>query len=233
MRLWVRLARSQPTSNLKFVQLALWPAAIMATARFITLEGGEGAGKSTQAQHLAARLRAAGHGVVLTREPGGSALGEKIRDLVLHQKPVAPATELFLFAAQRAEHLAQTILPALGRSDWVISDRFMDSTRVYQGDLGGLDPTLVAEVERLSVSRLPDLTLVLDLPVEIGRARALARGATNRFDEQSLPRQEIVRQGFLRIARAEPKRCAVVDASSEPDAIAEAIWRIVEERLHP
>ena len=205
----------------------------MPEGRFISLEGGEGAGKSTQAARLAVRLEAAGHETVLTREPGGSALGERMRSVILDAKSINPVTELFLFAAQRSEHLAETIQPALARGCWVISDRFMDSTRVYQGDLGGVDRTLIAEVERLSVSRRPDLTLVLDLPSAMGRSRALSRGQANRFDEQSLAKQEIVRQGFLAIARAEPKRCAIVDAAQEPDAVAEAIWRIVEERLKP
>ncbi len=205
----------------------------MTQGKFITLEGGEGAGKTTQIARLAERLRAARREVTVTREPGGSPLGERIRSVILDAKAMSPRTELFLFAAQRAEHLAETVVPALLSGAWVISDRFADSTRVYQGDLGGLDKSLIDQVEHLSVSRAPDLTLVLDLPVELGHARAKARGATNRFDEQSLAKHEIIRQGFLRIARAEPERCAVVDASAEEDAVAEAIWRVVQERLHP
>jgi dTMP kinase len=205
----------------------------MAGGRFITLEGGEGAGKSTQAQRLAERLRTAGHDVVITREPGGSPVGERIRQVILDTETMLPVTELFLFAAQRAEHLSETILPALVAGRWVISDRFADSTRVYQGDLGGVDANLTREVERWTVTRQPDLTLVLDLPVDIGQARAAARGQSNRFDEQSLAKQEIVRQGFLEIARAEPQRCAVVDATRDADAVAEDIWRVVQERLRP
>jgi dTMP kinase len=129
--------------------------------------------------------------------------------------------------------LSETILPALVAGRWVISDRFADSTRVYQGDLGGVDGNLIREVERLSVTRNPDLTLVLDLPVDIGQARAAARGQSNRFDEQSLAKQDIVRQGFLEIACAEPQRCAVVDATRDADAVAEDIWRVVVERLRP
>lgn len=205
----------------------------MTVGKFITLEGGEGAGKSTQVARLAERLRVAGHEAVVTREPGGSPLGERIRQVILDAKTMAPDTELFLFAAQRAEHLRETILPALARGAWVISDRFADSTRVYQGDLGGLDAALIREVERLSVSRQPDLTLILDLPVEIGHVRAAARGATNRYDEQSLAKHEIIRQGFLRIAHAEPGRCAIVDASQDADAVVAAIWRIVAKKLSP
>ncbi len=205
----------------------------MTDGKFITLEGGEGAGKSTQAERLAARLSAVGHEAVVTREPGGSALGERIRALILDAKEMRPETELFLFAAQRAEHLAATILPALARGGWVISDRFADSTRVYQGDLGGMDRDRIAKVERLSVARMPDLTLVLDLPVEIGHARAATRGAQNRYDAQSLAKHEIIRKGFLRIAAAEPQRCAVIDAAQDADAVAAAIWRTVVERLAP
>jgi dTMP kinase len=205
----------------------------MAGGKFITLEGGEGAGKSTQAVRLAERLRTAGHDVVITREPGGSPVGERIRQVILDAETMLPVTELFLFAAQRAEHLSETILPALVAGRWVISDRFADSTRVYQGDLGGVDGNLIREVERLSVTRNPDLTLVLDLPADIGQARAAARGQSNRFDEQSLTKQDIVRQGFLEIARAEPQRCAVVDATRDADAVAEDIWRVVVERLRP
>jgi dTMP kinase len=205
----------------------------MSSARFITLEGGEGAGKSTQALRLTQHLMEQGIKALITREPGGSPLGESIRRVILEAPSMTPETEMFLFAAQRAEHLAETILPALSRGSWVISDRFADSTRVYQGDLAGLNQSVIAEVERLSVSRAPDLTVILDLPVDIAQLRAKTRGATNRFDEQSLAKQEVVRQGFLRIARNEPERCAVVDAALEPDAVAEAIWRIVEERLRP
>ncbi|MEZ5925052.1 MAG: dTMP kinase [Hyphomicrobiaceae bacterium] len=205
----------------------------MANGKFITLEGGEGAGKSTQARRLAQRLMDEDIAALVTREPGGSPLGERIRGLILEAPEMRPETELFLFAAQRAEHLAATIVPALARGSWVISDRFVDSTRVYQGDLGQLDAARIAEVERLSVARLPDLTLILDLPIAVGHARATLRGAQNRYDAQSEARHEIVRQGFLRIARAEPDRCAVVDASNDADTVAEAIWAIVRERLGP
>lgn len=206
----------------------------MANGNFITLEGGEGAGKSTQAVRLTQRLKSRlGDLPLVTEEPGGSPLGKLIRELVLRERPVSIEAELFLFAAQRAEHLAVTIEPALSRGIWVISDRFIDSTRVYQGDLGGLDQELIRTVEQLSVSRMPDLTLVLDVPVEIGHARAMARAETNRFDKQSLAKHEIVRQGFLRIAREEPARCAVVDAARTPDEVAEAIWHVVTERLRP
>ncbi len=205
----------------------------MTNGKFITLEGGEGAGKSTQAVRLTQRLHAAGIAALVTEEPGGTPFGKRIRELVLSNKPEVIETELFLFAAQRVEHLAVTIGPALQRGSWVISDRFIDSTRVYQGDLGGLDQELIRQVERLSVTRMPDLTMVLDVPVELGHTRAKARGATNRFDEQSLAKHEIIRQGFLRIAQAERERCAVVDGSADEEAVAEAIWRVVAERLHP
>lgn len=202
-------------------------------ARFITLEGGEGAGKSTQARRLGDRLVGLGHGVVLTREPGGSALGDKLRELILASRPKAPATEFLLFAAVRTEHLANLVVPALARGDWVVCDRFTDSTRVYQGDLAGIDRRLIAEVEARTVSVRPDLTLMLDLPAEIGRQRAIERGRANRFDEGSLADHDTIRQGFLRIAHDEPGRCAVVDAARGIDDVAADIWRHVTARLAP
>jgi dTMP kinase len=205
-----------------------------APGRFITLEGGEGAGKSTQIARLAERLRAR-HEVVTTREPGGSPGAEMVRKLLVE----GPAdkwdgtTEALLHFAARRDHLRTTVWPALEHGAWVISDRFADSTRAYQGWGHGLD---LATLERLydvavGVFR-PDLTLILDLPVEVGLARAASRrGAETRYE--SLPRDfhERVRDGFLTIARNEPERCAVVDASQDIDAVASTIARLVTERL--
>ena len=207
-----------------------------APGRFITLEGGEGAGKSTQIARLAERLRAR-HEVVTTREPGGSPGAEMIRKLLVEglTDKWDGTTEALLHFAARRDHLRTTVWPALEHGAWVISDRFADSTRAYQGWGHGLD---LATLERLydvavGVFR-PDLTLILDLPVDIGLARAASRrGAETRYE--SLPREfhERVRDGFLTIARNEPARCAVIDASQDIDAVANAIARIVAERLGP
>lgn len=204
----------------------------MKRGKFITFEGGEGAGKSTQAHRLAARLEAEGRQVVLTREPGGSTVAERIRDLVLAEKPHEPVAEFLLFAAARAEHLTATIKPALRGGAWVICDRFIDSTRVYQGDAGGIDPALIRLVEQHTVAPwIPDLTLVMDLAPEVGIARARSRGATNRYDEAALTLHTTLRRGFRRIAKEEPGRCVLVDASAGEDAVAHAIWDAVTSRL--
>jgi dTMP kinase len=205
----------------------------MSAGRFITLEGGEGVGKSTQAARLAERLRLAGHAVVVTREPGGTPLGEALRELILARKPAAVETEFLLFSAARTEHLAATIAPALRAGTWVICDRFIDSTRVYQGALAGVDPQLIREVEQLTVSHVPDLTLILDLDPVQGLERATRRGELNRFDAGRLDGHRRIREAFLAIAGREPVRCAVVDAAASVPAVAEAIWAAVVERLAP
>lgn len=203
----------------------------MTRGQFITFEGGEGAGKSTQVARLAERLRAGGIPTVVAREPGGTPLGENIRDLVLQASP-EPVTELLLFAAARAEHVAKVIRPALEHGTWVVCDRFIDSTRVYQGRLGGVPGDLIGTVETRSVApTFPDLTLVLDLSVEEGLKRTEARGELSRFDAKGTEYHQRLRDGFLDIARAEPERCLVIDGSRTPDEIADEIWRSVEDRL--
>jgi dTMP kinase len=206
--------------------------------RFITLEGGEGAGKSTQAKLLAQRLEPLGISVVLTREPGGSPGAEALRDIILSGKaaPFGPAGEALLFSAARIDHIDRTIAPALNRGAWVISDRFADSTRAYQGAAGKLDPALIASLERVAVGDVrPDLTLILDLTVEKGLARAAARlgegGKKDRFEREGAAFHETLRQAFLDIARAEPGRCAIIDADRPPQEVAQAIWACVRERL--
>jgi dTMP kinase len=206
-----------------------------APGRFITLEGGEGAGKSTQIARLADWLRSSGRNVVTTREPGGSPGAEMIRKLLVE----GPAerwdgtTEALLHFAARRDHLRSTVWPALESGAWVVSDRFADSTRAYQGWGHGLDLEALDRLYEVAVDGFrPDLTLILDLPVEAGLARAAARrGAETRYE--SLPRDfhERVRKGFLEIAKAEPRRCAVVDASNDIDTIAAAIARTVTDRL--
>ena len=141
----------------------------MKRGKFITLEGGEAAGKSTQAKRLAERLERAGVAVVVTREPGGTPVGEDVRELIMKDRPTDPMTELLLFAAARAEHVTSIIRPALDEGTWVISDRFIDSTRVYQGKLYGLEPEFITQLERYTVAPdFPDLTLILDLPASAG-----------------------------------------------------------------
>lgn len=200
--------------------------------RFITFEGGEGTGKSTQARRLADHLRAAGTEVVVTREPGGTPLAEAIRDLILANRPQEPRAEFLLFAAARAEHLTATIKPALERGAWVICDRFIDSTRVYQGDIFKVDADLIAAIEHLTVAPwFPDLTLILDLAPRVGLARAAERGALSRFDSARMDTHAALRAGFLKIARAEPRRCAVVDAAGDIGAVAARVLEVVTERL--
>jgi len=210
-----------------------------ARGRFITLEGGEGAGKSVQAKRLEARLAALGVSVVRTREPGGSPGAEALRDVILtgFGADFSPSGQAFLFAAARAEHLDRTILPALARGAWVVSDRFADSTRAYQGVAGALPAEFVLSLERLTVgANRPDLTLILDLPPEIGLARAAARrraASPDRFEAEGLPFHETLRRAFLDIAAGEPSRCAVIDANQDEEAVAAAIWSAVETRLDP
>ncbi|MGC5779905.1 dTMP kinase [Methylobacterium sp. NFXW15] len=203
---------------------------------FITLEGGEGAGKSTQVSRLAARLRArTNHPVVTTREPGGSPYAEEIRAAVLAgaAKPYGPFAEALLFSAARLDHLDRLIRPALVRGETVICDRFIDSTRAYQGAAGGLDPAVLNALERVVVGRTrPDLTLILDLPPETGLARAAARGeGQDRFEAEALSFHARLRAAFLDIAAREPGRCAVIDAAAEPDAVEAAIAATIAERL--
>jgi dTMP kinase len=203
--------------------------------QFITFEGGEGAGKSTQIRRLTDELKKRGHEVVLTREPGGSPGAEVIRALLVEGEPGRwdGITETLLFAAARRDHVERTIRPALQRGSWVLCDRFMDSTIAYQGYGAGVD---IALVRRLSIDAaadiIPDLTLILDLPVDVGLARAAGRaGGEDRFERKGIEFHTRLREGFLAIAKAEPTRCAVVDATAAPDAVAQEISKIVSERL--
>ena len=207
--------------------------------RFITFEGGEGAGKSTQVQNLAARLRKLGIGVVVSREPGGSAGAEAIRHVLLSgaAKPLGPHAEAILFAAARADHLRQTIRPALERGQWVISDRFVDSTRIYQGVLGNLDPRLISRLEKVTIGdTMPDLTIILDVPVAQGLERVAKRrgeAAADRFEAEEFDFHKKLREAYLELAEREPARCVPVDASGDPQSVANAVWAIVNVRLQP
>ena len=206
----------------------------MKIGHFITFEGGEGVGKSTQARLLADRLKVAGHVVVVTREPGGTPLAEKIRDLILQQRPKSPEAEFLMFAAARAEHLSAVIRPALEAGQTVICDRFIDSTRVYQGDVFGVERALILAVEQLVVApTIPDLTIVLDLDPTVGLKRAAERGTLSRYDKARIEIHDDLRQGFLTIAQSEPDRCVIIDAARSVDAIAADVWTAVAARLVP
>ncbi len=202
---------------------------------FITLEGGEGTGKSTQIGRLAAFLRSRVGEPVVTREPGGSPGAEQIRNLVVNGPPEkwSAQTETLLMYAARRDHIERVIEPALARGDWVICDRFHDSTRAYQGVAGGGDPALIRTLEDHILGRaVPDLTLVLDLPVEEGLARARARGeAEGRFEAKGPVFHEALRQAFLEIAVREPERCVVINASGSADEVAGRIAAAVSNRL--
>lgn len=203
---------------------------------FITLEGGEGAGKSTQIKRLAAALSEAGREVVTTREPGGSPGAEKIRSLLLDASiALDDLTQTLLFAAARREHVVATIEPALARGAIVICDRFFDSTRAYQGAAGQVPTPIIDQLETIAVgSTRPDLTLILDLPPEIGIARAHSRRSdspVDRYEGQALDFHRKVRTAFLEIARRDPMRCVVIDATGSADAVTAAIIGVVRERL--
>lgn len=210
--------------------------AVSRRGRFITLEGGEGAGKSTQAKILQEWLRGPGVDVILTREPGGTRRAEALRELLLLGRvaPFGAEAEALFFAVARAEHLAELIRPAILAGTWVISDRFIDSTRAYQGT-SGVARDVLDRLERLSVGEdRPDLTLMLDLPAALGLQRMRERdGSPDRFEDDELRVHEARRQVFLDIAAREPLRCVVIDATADEAKVAEAIRVAVSERLKP
>lgn len=229
-------AKKGPASKAAATPATRAAAKPVAPGRFITLEGGEGAGKSTQLRRLLARLQAAGIDAVGTREPGGSTGAEIMRHLILSgaAKPLGPLAEATLFAAARADHLDATIRPALARGAWVVCDRFADSTRVYQGALGNVDPRLIAALEEVTVGETrPDLTLILDLPAEEGLARAAARSGrdADRFESEGLSFHRALCEAFRALALSEPERCLLIDASGTAEAVEEAIWQAVSTRL--
>ena len=206
-----------------------------AAGRFITLEGGEGAGKSTQIARLKGWLDGRGHRVTTTREPGGSTGAEMIRKLLV-EGPVERwdgTTEALLHFAARREHLRSTVWPARERGDWVVSDRFADSTLAYQGYGHGIERAVFEQLYEVAVGDFrPDLTIVLDLPIELGLRRAAdRRGSETRYESLPHDFHARVRSGFLEIAAREPKRCIVIDATGTIDAIAGAIADAVRDRL--
>jgi dTMP kinase len=207
--------------------------------KFITFEGGEGTGKSTQAGLLAHKLEALGLGVLLTREPGGSPGAEIIRHVLLSgaAKPLGADAEAMLFAAAREDHVRCTIEPALAAGKWVVCDRFADSTRVYQGALGHVDRRLIKGLERVSIGDLlPDLTLILDVPVDVALERlALRRGdaVPDRFEAENVEFHEKLREAFRALAADEPERCVIIDASVPRVQVAKDIWDTVQAKLEP
>ena len=214
----------------------------MKTGKFITFEGGEGSGKSTQARLLAERLGARGLDVVATREPGGSPFAEAVRRLLLD--PATPRhsalSEALLFYAARADHIAEVIRPALANGRWVISDRFSDSTRVYQGYAGTLDLKTIDALEAIVVAPThPDLTLVIDMPADAGLARAAARrnlqspqnSRPDAYEGRDMAYHERLRKGFVAIALAEPQRCRLIDGRGSEREVADLVWAAVERHL--
>ena len=205
--------------------------------RFITFEGGEGSGKSTQIRKLAERLDVAKLRAIVTREPGGSPGAEIIRHLVLSGmgKLLGPEAETLLFAAARDDHVRTVILPALNQGIWVLCDRFFDSTRAYQGQLGQVSAGLVNAMQRVTIGDLkPDLTFILDVPVEVGLQRAAARrgnATADRFEAEGIKFHQDLRDAYRRIAAEDPERCVLIDAMPDPDTVTATIWAALREHL--
>jgi dTMP kinase len=205
--------------------------------RFISFEGGEGSGKSTQIKKLAERLEAGKLRSIVTREPGGSPGAEVIRHLLLSGmgKLLGPDAETLLFAAARDDHVHTVIQPALNQGTWVLCDRFSDSTRVYQGRVGNVAPGLLNAMERVTIGDLkPDLTIILDVPVEIGLKRAAARRgntAPDRFESEDVKFHQKLRDAYREIAAAEPERCVLIDASADANTVAANVWTALRDRF--
>ncbi|MGN6410138.1 MAG: dTMP kinase [Nitrobacter sp.] len=205
--------------------------------RFITFEGGEGSGKSTQIKILAERLNAAKLHTIVTREPGGSPGAEIIRHLVLSGmgKLLGTDAETLLFAAARDDHVHTVIKPALEQGVWVLCDRFADSTRAYQGRLGNVLPGVLNAMERVTIGDLkPDLTVILDIPVEIGMQRAAARRggcAPDRFEAEDVAFHRQLRDAYRDIAASDPQRCVVIDANADVATVAAAVWTALRDRV--
>jgi dTMP kinase len=212
-----------------------------ATGLFVTFEGGEGAGKSTQIRRLADVLRSRGHDVLLTREPGGSPGAEAVRHVLLSGAAEAFGTrmEAILFAAARNDHVEEIIRPALDTGRIVLCDRFMDSSRVYQGITGNLEPNFIETLQRVAINGvMPDCTLILDLPARAGLERARRRGAAgdvapDRFEKEEVETHEKRREAFLDIAAREPERCHVVNAMQSEQVLADEILSIVDQLVAP
>jgi dTMP kinase len=206
--------------------------------KFITLEGGEGTGKSTQAKLLAAALEKKGRKTTVTREPGGSPGAEEIRKLLVEGAPErwTPMAETLLFLAARSDHVARLIRPELARGHWVVCDRFSDSTLAYQGKARGLGVDALDELQGIALEGFtPHLTVILDMPVEVGLKRAAERGHHHegRFERFTKEFHERLRLAFREIAEREPERCVLIDGTLAADEVAASVWRIVQQRLSP
>ncbi|MCK0155413.1 dTMP kinase [Alcanivorax sp. S6407] len=204
------------------------------SGRFITLEGGEGAGKSSNLEWLAEQLRAAGKTVLLTREPGGTPLAESIREVLLAPgaETMADDTELLLVFAARAQHLAEKIRPALARGEWVLCDRFVDATWAYQGAGRGLDQSAIAALEKLVVAdHQPHMTILFDVPVEVGMARAGKRAALDRIEQEDQAFFERIRHCYLERASEQPERFRVLDAAQPLEQVRGQLEPLIEEML--
>jgi dTMP kinase len=205
--------------------------------KFISFEGGEGSGKSTQIKKLAERLETAKLRAIVTREPGGSPGAEIIRHLLLSGmgKLLGPEAETLLFAAARDDHVRTVIQPALSQGLWVLCDRFSDSTRVYQGRLGRVSPDVLNAMQRVTIGNLrPDLTIILDIPVEVGLQRASIRrgsAAPDRFEAESIKFHQDLRDAYRQIAAEDPQRCALIDANADADTVAARVWTAVRNHL--
>jgi dTMP kinase len=205
--------------------------------KFITFEGGEGSGKSTQIKMLAQRLGAADVRNITTREPGGSPGAEIIRHVLLSGvgKLLGPEAETLLFAAARDDHVRTVILPALNQGTWVLCDRFFDSTRAYQGSLGQVSADVLNALQRVTIGGLkPDLTIILDVPVEVGMQRAAVRrggGTADRFESEDMTFHEGLRAAYRKIAADDPERCVLIDATGDADSVAQAVWSSVRQHL--
>jgi dTMP kinase len=199
--------------------------------RLITLEGIEGSGKTTQAALLADALKAAGFDPVLTREPGGTPFAERVRHLVLEAKDIGAEAELFLYLAARADHVARRIRPALASGAWVVCDRYGDATLAYQGHGRGLPVRRLKSLLGWAGGPVPDLTVLVDVPVETGLIRAGHRGETNRLDREEAAFHQRVRAGYLTLAAADPGRIAVVDGTGPVNQVHAAVCAVVAERL--
>jgi len=205
--------------------------------RFVSFEGGEGSGKSTQIRKLAQRLEATKLRAILTREPGGSPGAEIIRHVVLSGmgKLLGPDAETLLFAAARDDHVRTVIQPALGQGTWVLCDRFSDSTRAYQGRLGLVLPGVLNAMQRVTIGDLkPDLTIILDVPVEVGLQRAATRRGTDapdRFEAEDLKFHQDLREAYREIAAEDPQRCVLIDADADPDTVAARVWTTLRDHL--
>jgi dTMP kinase len=208
------------------------------SALFISFEGGEGSGKSTQLKLLAERLLSAGHAVHVTREPGGTPLGEKIRHLLKHDdagRDMCAVSELLLFAASRAQLVRKVLRPKLSEGCHVLCDRFYDSTSVYQGVARQLPAAVVESINAIAINELkPDITFLCDLPPEIGLTRARDRNQQvfDRMENEALPFYQAVRQAYLNLADTEPNRFHVIDATTSPEVINQTIWNVVSQFIN-